>query len=202
MNLTPQTDHVAAGLSRLLEQFKDRPRIAALFTAFLQRDQQLEDALYPLATALQLNNATGAQLDIVGASVGVARQGLSDAQYRALLTGKIAQNNGDASLDTLIAVVKGMFLTDQVYVKTPNNTPHNSQIAPAVVTVSVQSPGIPDDVIPVAIASLKQALGAGVALDYLGRFQPKAFAFAGRQPWIQGFGVGAMAGAIYNDPVA
>lgn len=192
MNATLIETHVADAQARLLEQYKGRPNLEAFFAVFTQHVQQLENALFGIPEGFQLfgDKAQGAQLDVVGALVGVARNGLNDDQYRALIRGTIAQNNGDATTETLLTIIRGLFQTQSIFLKQPNSVPHAPQVAQATVTISVGDPTIPEGVLPLVESSLKAALGAGVAINYLGRFQAKngAFAFKGKQPWVRGFG--------------
>ena len=69
--LTYQVDHCADGLERLLQQFKDRPRIAALLCAFVRQVQELEDAAWQLLTERHVDAAIGVQLDALGRIVGM-----------------------------------------------------------------------------------------------------------------------------------
>lgn len=203
--------HVEDGLARLLEQYKGRPNMAAFFTAFLQHVQQLENALFGIPAAFQLfgDVAVGAQLDVIGELVGAERNGLSDVQYRAYIRGTIAKNTGDATVETILAIIRGLFQTDSVFLKQPNSCSHTPQSAGATISISVGDPTIPEGVLPVVEAALKSALSAGVGINYIGQFTASAgtFAFAGPQPWVRGFGsvkdatAGAgLASILFNQP--
>ena len=91
-DLSYSTSHVEEGKAMLLEQFKDKPRLAALLGVFLGQVQAAESALWQLFSERTVDTAIGVQLDSLGTIVGETRQGLSDADYRTLIRGRIAAN--------------------------------------------------------------------------------------------------------------
>ena len=91
-DLSYSTSHVEEGKAMLLEQFRDKPRLAALLGVFLGQVQAAESALWQLFSERTVDTAAGVQLDNLGTIVGETRQGLSDADYRTLIRGRIAAN--------------------------------------------------------------------------------------------------------------
>lgn len=76
----------------LLEQFRWRTdgtasRITQMVGMLAAEMNLAEDALQELLTAFDITTAVGAQLDILGAIFGVARAGMSDADYRVAIQG-------------------------------------------------------------------------------------------------------------------
>ena len=87
------TDHIDAAKRRLLQQYKDSPRLASLIEIlFGQQVQDLEGAAYEFYERLDIDNAEGVQLDRIGSIVGLTRIGWEDDLYRILLKAKIGKN--------------------------------------------------------------------------------------------------------------
>jgi hypothetical protein len=104
-------DHVVAALSRLKQQFKDRPKIEAMLTALVAEVQPLESALQQLYHERAIDTAIGAQLDVLGAIVGQPRGGLSDELYRRYIRTKISVNQSDSLVENVIRVMN-LFVND------------------------------------------------------------------------------------------
>lgn len=83
---TEVTDHVAGGLALLTSQFRGQPAARAVLASWIAQVQDLETALFDLLSD-GLTSAVGAQLDQIGDLLGRPRSGLSDDEYRLLLTG-------------------------------------------------------------------------------------------------------------------
>jgi len=75
-------DHIARGLSRMPSQFQDKTRVMQFISVFLEEMQEIEDCIEDIIVQKDINNAVGAQLDILGNIVGAARNGQSDTDYR------------------------------------------------------------------------------------------------------------------------
>jgi hypothetical protein len=112
--LTHITDHVSAGLARLIGQYQDKPRIAALLSSYLRRVQELEDATNDVLVKRLIDNAADAQLDAIGRIVGEVRDGKSDATFRLFILARIRINlsfgHGDDVIDVLNLVESSAFL--------------------------------------------------------------------------------------------
>jgi len=179
------SNHVQAGLARLMQQYQSKPRLIGFFTAFLQHVQKLENALYPLDQYRQLQYAYGAMLDGIGEIVGISRNGLSDAEYYIFLLGTIAENNSDTTTSVVLYVVGTLFQASTVFIQTPNSTP-SPFTKPAVVGFSVGSAITQPSLFNVVEQIIKNTLGAGIKLSYIGQHNSAgAFATAGMQPWTQ-----------------
>jgi|SRR6185436_1046527 len=85
MSLTKKTDYIEQGLDRLLEQYKNKPRLQGLIEPWLGWIQKLEDAVWEVITLRYLETGSGAQLDILGKILGAPRANLSDENYRVRL---------------------------------------------------------------------------------------------------------------------
>lgn len=115
-------DHCERGKARLLVQFKNKPRLAAVLCAFLDQVQDIENALWQLWAQRVLQNAIGVQLDQLGARVGEPRQDRIDDVYRFFIGVRVLVNRSSGLPEQLIRIGKE-FLADQadgVVVYRPN----------------------------------------------------------------------------------
>ena len=95
---------VAQGLARLTSSFITQPNVRAILAVYLQPWQDLEDATWGVLTGRFLATATvysptapsgptsNVVFDILGALIGQARGGLSDADLKALIYLRVAVN--------------------------------------------------------------------------------------------------------------
>jgi hypothetical protein len=193
MLVTRITDHVSAALGRLLQQFKDlapqyllplnsdnsvlpTSMLGALIAVAANEIQNLENALYPLNEGRMYFNgvsfpAVGAQLDGIGALVGIARNGLSDAEYLVFITATIAENFSQTTIPDIINVASLLFqettfLAFELYpaefdLEIPNTTPLDPALFGVTATI------------------LHNTLGAGIGLGFIATYSPtNAFRFS------------------------
>lgn len=99
-------DHADRAAARLLEQLRDKPRINSLVRLLAEQVQALEDALHQLYTDRTLETAVGAQLDVLGALVGQARQSYTDEEYRTHIRARIRLNLSSGTIPDLIAIFR------------------------------------------------------------------------------------------------
>src|SRR5688572_13994483 len=105
MALTKIADHVEQGLRLLLDQYKDKPRLTALLSSYLNRVQELEDAAWDVRIKRFVDDAVGAQLDGIGRIVGELRQGRDDVTYRLFILARIRVNLSFGHADDVIDVL-------------------------------------------------------------------------------------------------
>lgn len=91
------TDHEDRALARLIQQLKGKPRLEGLLRAFVSEVQAVEDALWQVFDQRLLDNAVGAQLDLLGRVVGRERAGMDDDSYRTHLRVQIRLNLGSGT---------------------------------------------------------------------------------------------------------
>lgn len=103
--LTYNADHVAEAKAMLLEQFKGKPLIEGMVEAFALRVQELEDALWGVLEAMDLDNAIDAQLDGLGELVGEQRRSRTDADYRASIRVRILINLCNGKHSEVLAIL-------------------------------------------------------------------------------------------------
>lgn len=88
-----ETEHVARGLARLIEQFKNKPRIEALLTSYLDEVQLLSDAIWSVIVGRLIDQAVGYQLTVLSRLVGESVRLEDDDRQRVLVRARIAVNS-------------------------------------------------------------------------------------------------------------
>lgn len=158
-------DHVAAGLNRLPQEWRDKEHMIALFTIFLARYNDLEQAAQDLLLLRSIDTAnaddpfgfTGAQLDQIGAKVGQPRNGLNNTDYRRYCRAKIATNNSNGLIEDIITIT-GLILNDPTaYTRVVTTT-----IATSMVTIFNVT--IDDNLAGILVNFLRAAVAGGVRL--------------------------------------
>ena len=89
----------------LITQFKTQPNMVALAQIFGAKIQEIEDALFQLFNLRGVNTAFGAELDVLGAIVGVIREGLSDTDYATAIRAEILLNISSGTIQQLLALM-------------------------------------------------------------------------------------------------
>ena len=106
-NATQVNDHVARAIARLLEQYKNSPRIKGVITSLVTEIQGLENTFFDLKDNRTIDNATGATLNSLGALVGVPRKtGELDTPYRGRIKAGIFKNRSQGTSEILIETVE------------------------------------------------------------------------------------------------
>ena len=72
-------------LNLLLSQYANSDNLRGIIQGVLKNADDVETALFEVATEIYLFNAVGAQLDILGAVFGVSRDGRIDPVYRTAI---------------------------------------------------------------------------------------------------------------------
>lgn len=165
------TNHIEAGLRRRLEQYKNLPNIQAILEIYLDQNQQVEDAIYPLFRALNINLQSGAMLDLIGEIIGKPRTTNDDGRYRVLLWVKVHQNVSKGEPERVISVFK--LLTESEYV-------HNINLGGAEVQVQVTEDFNDQDEVNLVYREIEKVIAAGVRLATILVADPlEAFAYEG-----------------------
>jgi hypothetical protein len=107
--ITHKTDHVEEGLARLIHQYADKPRIKLLLQIYLDRVQDLEDAIFSLIDNAGLDNATGWILAALGKVLVQPNPGLSDDDYRTLLRARIRVIRSNGKPEELLTILRLVF---------------------------------------------------------------------------------------------
>lgn len=102
---SPIPNNIQQALARLLTQYSNAPNLQGLLKAMLSQIQGIEQVLTDMNNLRYIPNAMGAQLDLIGALVGIKRPpGASDAVYLQLIQGQIAINTSDGQPENAIQV--------------------------------------------------------------------------------------------------
>lgn len=170
--MTPSTNHVERGLKRLLSQYR-RPKIQAWLTAYLNRVQELEDALWEIINGRNLETAEGVQLDLLGTIVGRGRNGLSDTLYRLAIRTQIRINRSQGlSID----------LTNVLTLSVSDDTPKAYDEYAIATSVATIGPGTYD--LDSVRYNLRESKSLGTRL-LLVVWEDPAFMFSEEYPGVQ-----------------
>lgn len=142
------TDHVARGLALLTDQWRGKPAVRAILSAWLAKVQEIEDTLGGVL-AITIATGEGQQLDDLGAILGTARAGLTDTVYRRLLAGASIAIGSSGQGDRLLAALDAM--------SAPGDAFSLVEQFPAALLVE------PEDAIDIPAAALHAVLRRGVA---------------------------------------
>ena len=108
--LTYDPEHAKRGVERLIERYR-RPRTSALLESWLAEVQAVEDALWQLLVERTLEEAEGAQLDVLGAIVGEPRRGRDDASYRVWIEARNLVSRSSGTTTQMLALVRKLLPT-------------------------------------------------------------------------------------------
>ena len=108
--------HSTDALARIAEQYKDSTRLRGLISSIADQVQDIDDAIWELATERYLYSdaeigdttvnyvAEGDQLDVLGRILNLTRQNMTDAQYRLALKGQVKMLKSSGTVEELIAI--------------------------------------------------------------------------------------------------
>jgi len=164
MTYDPQKNntYVQTGLAQLLTQFQGKPVFAALVRSYLNRIQELENAVWEVILIRGIDASEGVNLDNIGKIVGRPRLGLSDTDYRVALKCQILINRSSGGPDDLINITTLSVSPGQVFTY--------QEAYPATVLITVE--GIAAFNISVLFDNLFQAKAGGVRLLIILSMQP------------------------------
>lgn len=149
-------NHVEQALALLLDQYKDKPRIAGLVKAFINRCQELEDAAWHLWISRRIENATGDQLDQIGAIVGEPRSSRPDDVYKIYVNARIRINWSQGTSDDVIAVLR---IVEPAAFRLVESYPAGFRVE------YIDAPAVPVAVLADLMAQARAAGMGGVLLD-------------------------------------
>ena len=162
--LSKVDNHAELALARVAEQYKGSTRITGIIESVADQWQEVDDALWQLATerylfsdaeigGLTVNyEAEGDQLDVIGRLLGETRGSYTDAEYRLILKGKIKVLRSSGTAENLIDI----FATCE-----PDATITVKTWPPAYVTVTLSDPITATDA-GVYVRFIREGRAAGV----------------------------------------
>lgn len=101
-----ETGHAAIARSRLTDAGRRNAGLANLVDAVAEAVQGVEDAYWQLYSERWLDDAVGAQLDVLGRIVGQPRNGYGDADYRGHIAARIVANRSSGTAEELLTMVR------------------------------------------------------------------------------------------------
>lgn len=108
------TDLIVTALSRLTNQFSEKPKLRAMVQAMIQPLQDALADIEELRTERWPSTAIGAQLDGVGHIVGEPRNGRGDDEYRAAIMFRVFVNTSEATPADLIQGLRTLTQADEI----------------------------------------------------------------------------------------
>lgn len=133
-------------------------KIVKLISAWAGTFQPIEDTLQAIIAQRDVNQAVGAQLDLLGKLVGQSRAGLTDPDYRRYIRARIATNRSDGVVEDLIRVAT-LVLNATAYIKV-------AYAGTATIRVQLFTTNIDDSTATIVSTFLQQAKSAGVRLIF------------------------------------
>lgn len=177
-------------LSILTSQYRTSPKLNKLLLVLLKKFDDVSQVLVRMDTALDLDIATGAQLDMLGATVGANRTvnfqpsngvspTLDDFTYRLYIKAKIAQNQWDGTISSLYPIWQTLFPSGSIIVVDNQNMTADIVLKGAFTSI-IQDLIVNGYIVPRA---------EGVLYTYLFGTLP-FFGFGSSPGFIAGFGEG------------
>lgn len=184
---TTVTDHVARALTTLIEQYKGKPKVEGLITAFVNQVQDAEDGLWTLWSARQFDATAGAAfLDLCGRILGEPRNGKSDASYLIRLRAKVLLDICSGTIEEIYAIF--VLITAGTGV-----TLRIKEWYPKAFTLELGAAAVPDVTAADYANVLRRAKDAGAKVDLLYGNTAPLFGFDRNG---SGFDVGYLGGSI------
>lgn len=93
-------------MSRVYAQYRDKPKAVAWYNIVPTLASQIETAFNGIRYSYDIDTNEGQALDVIGNIVDISRVDANDEVFRLLLRAKIAKNNSDATLDSIVTAVQ------------------------------------------------------------------------------------------------
>lgn len=98
-------DYSQLSLDRLLWQYRDSDKLQGLITAFAEELNLTQQDTFDIVSSMDIDNAFGVFLDIIGGYVGEPRLGRTDHDYRDAIILKIAINTSRGTPNDLLTAL-------------------------------------------------------------------------------------------------
>lgn len=105
MTLTQKTTHVEDAQANLISAYRHRPNTQAFVKSYAQQVKEIEAAAFQILNGTLDISSTGANLDVLGNLVGVARDGRTDTIYSVVIAAQILLNISSGTIEQIIAMV-------------------------------------------------------------------------------------------------
>lgn len=97
-------------------------------SVFAKQISDLETAAFQVFTQMNVDDATGDNLDVFGQIVGVEREGRDDDRYRVLIKTQILQNKSGGTAEDLLGILDVLLGPDNDYAITEDSFPAHFEI--------------------------------------------------------------------------
>jgi hypothetical protein len=111
--LIPKIDHIADGTSKVISQYRNKPKFLIRLACYLEQVQHIEDAIFAVRDAFNPDTAVGFRLDWIGRKVGQTRVG-GDDTYRIYIKARIRVNRSSGKAADVQGVA-GLLLSNFTY---------------------------------------------------------------------------------------
>lgn len=106
MALIQYEQHLAEAIISLAPPWWGKPRIAALLASYIDRLQEVEDAIWEIITIRELPTADLPRLKILGAIIGQPRLLFTTEMYRKVLQARALANVSQGRASDIISVLE------------------------------------------------------------------------------------------------
>lgn len=120
--------HEALAVSRFIDQFKDKAKLAALLASYAEQIQDIEDAAFEVMLERSLDNAVGIQLQILAKIVGAPITTSVDDELRIIIRTQIAINLSDGTPEDLINILRLVLLLSGETFRITEEPPHQVRL--------------------------------------------------------------------------
>jgi len=185
-----RTNHEALAVSRFIDQFKDKEKLAALISSYAEQIQDLEDVAFEVMLERVLDNAVGVQLQTIAKIVGAPITTSDDDELRIIIRTQIAINLSDGTPEDLINVLRLILLAS-------GETFHLREEPPHQVRLVVDDPlsTIVNPATAVGLLDSADMASIRVLLDYFVSLAADSFTYADS-------GGGTVRGKGWGDSIA
>lgn len=159
MTVSKNTEHVAQALANLIAQFGQSTNLRKLVEIYVRQAQIVEDLLTDLLAQIDLQQATSAALDAIGAIVDEERNQRPDADFRLAIQAKILLIRSDATHEDVLSLVRSLVPTSPLRL---------ISYFPAAFEVLVEDPINVADIDTELIARfIREGSGAGIGANVI-----------------------------------
>ena len=109
-------NHIALGLNRLLEQYKNKIKISGVLSSFIRGYQSLEDVLNDINKYARINKARGKVLDRIGENFKVARNELTDTLYLQKIYTSILISRSKGNIQGIATAIRLLYNPKSLYI--------------------------------------------------------------------------------------
>lgn len=155
MSIEKINDYDDVARKRMLQQFKTAcaPLLDNLLQSFVGEVQEIEDVLFQLLIERTVDEAVGDQLDIIGAIVGIDREGRTNTDYRPAILVQIQVNNTGGQEASITALLDSLVSPTTIDIL---------ETFPAGLDIAIDATGVTASTIQL----LRRAIAATVGLQF------------------------------------